>query len=77
MKTLFISQDLWDLVEKGYSATVVSADTLKELRKKDARRCFSFNKLWLNPSFPKLLRQQSRRMLVMHYRMGIKVMPRY
>ena len=40
MKTLFISQDLWDLVEKGYSETSVSADTLKELWKKDAKALF-------------------------------------
>ncbi|XP_059439044.1 ankyrin repeat-containing protein At5g02620-like isoform X2 [Corylus avellana] len=40
MKTLFISQDLWDLVEKGYSEIGVSADTLKELRKKDAKALF-------------------------------------
>ena len=27
MKTLFISQDLWDLVEKGYSETGIFVDT--------------------------------------------------
>ncbi|GMJ02182.1 hypothetical protein HRI_003887400 [Hibiscus trionum] len=40
MKTLFISQDLWDFVEKGYSEEGVAADTLKDMRKKDAKALF-------------------------------------
>jgi hypothetical protein len=40
MKTLFISQDLWDLVEKCYSETGVSADTFRDLWKRDAKALF-------------------------------------
>ncbi|KAK4424684.1 hypothetical protein Salat_1662000 [Sesamum alatum] len=40
MKTLFISQDLWELVEKGYNEEGVTADALKDLRKKDAKALF-------------------------------------
>jgi hypothetical protein len=54
MKTLFISQDLWDLVEKGYSATGVSADTLKELRKKDAKALFFIQQAVVESIFPRI-----------------------
>jgi hypothetical protein len=40
MKTLFISQELWDLLEKYYSETNISTNTLKDLRKKDAKVLF-------------------------------------
>ncbi|CAL2260561.1 unnamed protein product [Prunus armeniaca] len=49
MKTLFISQDLWDLVEDGYEepektstgkATPESQQALKENRKRDAKALF-------------------------------------
>ncbi|KAL0424087.1 UNVERIFIED_CONTAM: hypothetical protein Sradi_0943500 [Sesamum radiatum] len=40
MKTLFISQDLWELVERGYGDEGATDDTLKELRKKDAKALF-------------------------------------
>eukprot|EP00257_Ricinus_communis_P025840 XP_025013254.1 uncharacterized protein LOC112534966 [Ricinus communis] len=40
MKTLFISQDLWDLVEKGYNDEGIMADALKDMRKKDAKALF-------------------------------------
>ncbi|XP_048231300.1 uncharacterized protein LOC125370317 [Ricinus communis] len=40
MKSPFISQDLWDLVEKGYNDEGVTADALKDMRKKDAKALF-------------------------------------
>jgi hypothetical protein len=54
MKTLFISQDLWDLVEKGYSATGVSANTLKELQKKDAKALFFIQQAMVESIFPRI-----------------------
>ena len=73
MKTLFISQDLWDLVEKGYLEIAVSADTLKELRKKDAKALFFIQQAVAESIFPRI----AAAMLGLHYIMGIKVMPRY
>jgi hypothetical protein len=52
MKTLFISQDLWYLVEKYYLATVVSADTLKEIRKKDVKVLFFIQQIVVESIFP-------------------------
>ncbi|KAL0427606.1 UNVERIFIED_CONTAM: hypothetical protein Slati_2935400 [Sesamum latifolium] len=40
MKTLFISQDLWELIESGYSEEGATADALKDLKKKDAKALF-------------------------------------
>ena len=39
MKTLFISQDLWEFVEKGYQ-TSDDETGLKENRKKDSKALF-------------------------------------
>ncbi|KAL4325065.1 hypothetical protein GQ457_11G028180 [Hibiscus cannabinus] len=40
MKTLFISQDLWELVEKGYSEEGVTVEALRDYKKKDAKALF-------------------------------------
>ena len=40
MKTLFMSQDLWELVEKGYAKEGLSPETLKNVRKRDAKTLF-------------------------------------
>ncbi|KAK4425520.1 hypothetical protein Salat_1746000 [Sesamum alatum] len=40
MKTLFKSQDLWELVDKGYNEEGVVADALKDLKKKDGKVLF-------------------------------------
>ena len=44
MKTLFMSQDLWDLVSDGFvdliDPTEDEAERLKEIKKKDARALF-------------------------------------
>jgi hypothetical protein len=54
IKTLFISQDLWDLVEKGYSAMGISTNTLKELWKKDAKALFSIQQAVVESIFPRI-----------------------
>ncbi|GKV09294.1 hypothetical protein SLEP1_g20817 [Rubroshorea leprosula] len=40
MKTLFMSQDLWDLVERGYTEAALSAEALKDTKKKDVKALF-------------------------------------
>ena len=55
MKTLFISQDLWDFVEKGYFKTGVSVDTLKELWKKDAKALFFIQQAVDESIFPQIV----------------------
>lgn len=41
MKTLFRSQDLWDLVEKGFADTDADKARLKENKKKDNKALYS------------------------------------
>ncbi|CAL9010551.1 unnamed protein product [Prunus brigantina] len=64
MKTLSISQDLWDLVEDGYEelektstgkATPESQQALKENRKRDAKALFLIQKGISKNLFPRLL----------------------
>ncbi len=40
MKTLFRSQDLWDLIEQGLSAETSEEGAFRELMKKDAKALF-------------------------------------
>lgn len=40
IKILFISQDLWELLENGYNKTSVLAETLKESKKKEVKVLF-------------------------------------
>ena len=40
MKTLFLSYELWHLVEKGYTEDGVLAAKLRYLRKKDTKALF-------------------------------------
>ncbi|CAB4298508.1 unnamed protein product [Prunus armeniaca] len=64
MKTLFISQDLWDLVEDGYKeleknstgkATPESQQALKENKKRDAKALFLIQQGISKNLFPRLL----------------------
>ncbi|CAL2278753.1 unnamed protein product [Prunus armeniaca] len=64
MKTLFISQDLWDLVEDGYEeqektsmgkATPELQQALKENRKRDAKALFLIQQGVSKNLFPRLL----------------------
>lgn len=40
MKTLFISQDLQELIENGYDEADISVEVLKECKKKDDKALF-------------------------------------
>ncbi|CAL8165963.1 unnamed protein product [Prunus armeniaca] len=64
MKTLFVSQDLWDLVEDGYEelektstgkATPESQQALKENKKRDAKALFLIQQGISKNLFPRLL----------------------
>ena len=57
MRTFFISQDLWDLVETGYAETessrvVEKSADLKELRKKDAKALLALQQAVTENIFP-------------------------
>ncbi|KAK5772832.1 hypothetical protein PVK06_049131 [Gossypium arboreum] len=54
MKTLFLSQDLWDLVENGYSEEEVAAETLKDIRKRDAKALFFIQQAVDESIFPRI-----------------------
>ena len=54
MKTLFVSQDLWDLVEKGYTAARLAADVLRETQKKDAKALFFIQQAIDDAIFPRI-----------------------
>ena len=60
MKTLFQSQDLWDLVENGYdeSANLTNAqkEALKETKKKDAKALFFIQQAISDSLFPRIMR---------------------
>ncbi|KAG8490935.1 hypothetical protein CXB51_014723 [Gossypium anomalum] len=54
MKTLFLSQDLWDLVENGYGEEEVAAETLKDIRKRDAKALFFIQQVVDESIFPRI-----------------------
>ncbi|XP_074364452.1 uncharacterized protein LOC141705350 [Apium graveolens] len=60
MKTLFQSQDLWDLVKSGYdeSANLTNAqkEALKETKKKDAKALFFIQQAISESLFPRIMR---------------------
>ena len=51
MKTLFKSQDLWDLIENGYKDPDEET-RLRENRKRDSKALFSFSKQYMRVSSP-------------------------
>lgn len=53
MKTLFLSQELWDFVENGYNETA-SAETLKDLLKKDNKALFLIQQAVDDAIFPRI-----------------------
>ena len=53
MKTIFISQDLWDLVENGYTDAEKSSE-VKELRKKDAKALLVLQQAVTDTIFPRI-----------------------
>ena len=54
MKTLFVSQDLWDLVEKGYTVARLAPDGLRETQKKDAKTLFFIQQAIDDAIFPRI-----------------------
>ncbi|GLU00818.1 hypothetical protein SLE2022_181580 [Rubroshorea leprosula] len=54
MRTLFMSQDLWDLVEKGYTEAALSAEALKDTKKKDAKALFFIQQGVDDAIFPRI-----------------------
>ena len=58
MKTLFRSQELWDLVESGYTepdqAPAQPNQQLKETRKKDAKALFLIQSAMDDEIFPRI-----------------------
>lgn len=58
MRTLFISQDLWDLVENGYAeaknSKVAEKVDIKELRKKDAKALLILQQAVTEGIFPRI-----------------------
>lgn len=52
MKTLFRSQDLWDLVESGYDNNDADGGRLREKRRKIQRHCSFFNNSSWDNFFP-------------------------
>ena len=54
MKSLFISQDLWDLVERGYPIDGVTTHTLKDARKRDAKALFFIQLAVDDAIFPRI-----------------------
>ncbi|XP_074324289.1 uncharacterized protein LOC141704917 [Apium graveolens] len=60
MKTLFQSQDLWDLVKREYdeSANLTNAqkEALKETKKKDAKALFFIQQAISESLFPRIMR---------------------
>ncbi|XP_074363933.1 uncharacterized protein LOC141704625 [Apium graveolens] len=60
MKTLFQSQDLWDLVKSGYdestNLTNAQKEALKETKKKDAKALFFIQQAISESLFPRIMR---------------------
>ncbi|GKV47717.1 hypothetical protein SLEP1_g54586 [Rubroshorea leprosula] len=55
MKTFFVSQDLWDLVENGFAETEKSpAAKVKDLRKKDAKALLVLQQAITDSIFPRI-----------------------
>lgn len=55
MKTLFLSQDLWDLVENGYNEDGEGADTHKDVWKRDAKDLFFIQQVVDDTIFPRIV----------------------
>ena len=71
MKTLFRSQDVWDLVESGFpklanqqayqALSQVEKDLLKENKKKDAKALFFIQQAVEEAIFPKVVAASSKK----------------
>ena len=54
MKTLFIFEDLCELVDKGYAEDDIPRDTIRDVRKKDARALFFIQQAIAESIFPQI-----------------------
>lgn len=54
MKTLFISEDLWELVVKGYVEEETPTTTIGDVRKRDAKALFFIQQAIGESIFPQI-----------------------
>lgn len=74
MKTLFKSQDLWDLVENGFVNDAEDEQRTKENKKKDSKALSSlFSKQCMTPSSRESQQQRPRKKHGKFLRMNSKV----
>lgn len=72
MQTLFSSQKLWDLVEKGITDSDNEARQ-RESKRKDTKALFLSNKLWMMIYSTTLKVRQPQRRLGAFYMLSFKV----
>ncbi|XP_059592994.1 ankyrin repeat-containing protein ITN1 isoform X3 [Vitis vinifera] len=54
MRTLFISEDLWELVDKGYVEEEIPRDAMRDVRKNDAKALFFIQQAISESIFPQI-----------------------
>ncbi|RVW62327.1 Protein accelerated cell death 6 [Vitis vinifera] len=54
MKTLFISEDLWELVDKGYVEEEIPRDAMRDVRKNDTKALFFIQQAITESIFPQI-----------------------
>ncbi|RVW73197.1 Ankyrin repeat-containing protein [Vitis vinifera] len=54
MRTLFISEDLWELVDKGYVEEEIPRDAIRDVRKNDAKALFFIQQAISESIFPQI-----------------------
>ncbi|XP_010650279.1 protein ACCELERATED CELL DEATH 6 isoform X1 [Vitis vinifera] len=54
MRTLFISEDLWELVDKGYVEEEIPRDAMRDVRKNDAKALFFIQQAITESIFPQI-----------------------
>ncbi|RVW67651.1 hypothetical protein CK203_063073 [Vitis vinifera] len=54
MRTLFISEDLWELVDKGYVEEEIPRDAMRDVRKNDAKTLFFIQQAITESIFPQI-----------------------
>ena len=52
MRTLFISEDLWELVDEGYAEEEMPRDAVKDIRMRDAKGFFLIQQAIAESIFP-------------------------
>ena len=54
MRTLFISEDLWELVDMGYTEEEIPTNAIRDVRKKDAKALFFIQQAIAENIFPQI-----------------------